>query len=82
MPNIAQQDYLRIPVGEITSPTDAEKKLIKQYAEQGVIMDALIIEGTEGETGETRVFAHDPVSKKILFFSIAEGAFSEIVYSD
>ena len=42
MPQIAQQDYLRIPIVDITAVTDAEKEIIREKVKQGIIFDCLL----------------------------------------
>lgn len=50
MPNIAQQDYLRIEVADFKNPTASEIALIKKSVEQGTIFDALIV--SENQTSK------------------------------
>lgn len=45
MPQIAQQDYLYIPIVDMSSPTDAEKLAIRERIDRGVIFDCIIVSG-------------------------------------
>lgn len=43
MPQIAQQDYLEIPIENIQALTDAEKAVVEEKILQGVIFDCIFI---------------------------------------
>lgn len=42
MPQIAQQDYIKLEIDNISSLTEAEKKVIKKHIDNGTILDCLI----------------------------------------
>lgn len=54
MPNIAQQDYIRIEVQDFDNPTAAEIAELKKAVANGTILDTILV----GERKEARVLAH------------------------
>ena len=76
MPNIAQQDYIRISVADMNHITASEKAEIAKYAESGTIMDAII----ETPVGIARVIAHAPLDKAIVFYNLDDGELGGISY--
>lgn len=61
MPQIAQQDYIRIEIEDITALTDAEKAKIAEKVANGTIFDCLIV--TSDYT--SRVIGHDDTTISI-----------------
>lgn len=45
MPQIAQQDYLKIQIEDLSNVTDAEKAIIREKVSQGIIFDCIIVSG-------------------------------------
>lgn len=42
MPQIAQQDYVRLSIADLSNLTEDEKKKIRDLHERGILMDALL----------------------------------------
>lgn len=89
MPQIAQQDYLRIPVYDITSIRESSEEIgaIRKYAEAGLIMDVILevdVEGEGGEHGkeEIRPLCHDNLNKTVTVYSSAEETMVTIYYGE
>lgn len=76
MPNIAQQDYLRIAINDIEEFTASEKAEIRRAAENGVVMDVILYDPTF--MSESRIISHGPQSKTVVFYDWANG---EVVYA-
>ena len=69
MPQVAQQDYLRIEVADVTQLSADEKKQINDAAERGVLLDALVV----AESGdESRVIAVNKDEKRAAIYSLTE----------
>lgn len=45
MPQVAQQDYLKIQIADLANVTDAEKATIREKVSQGIIFDCIIVSG-------------------------------------
>lgn len=54
MPQIAQQDYIRIPIANRNNPTEAEKAELKKVLGNGTLLDSVLV-FTEPTKGEARV---------------------------
>lgn len=54
MPQIAQQDYIRITIADFENITDAEKAEVKKAIANGTIFDVLFVVGTT-EVSTSRV---------------------------
>lgn len=76
MPNIAQQDYLRIAINDIEEFTASEKAEIRRAAENGVVMDVILYDPTF--MSESRIISHDPQSKTVVFYDWAK---AKVVYA-
>lgn len=66
MPQVAQQDYLRISVENSGTLTAEEKRQIKETAERGVLLDALIV--CDGE--ESRVISVHKDDERAAIYSL------------
>lgn len=72
MPNIAQQDYIRVPIadGTFQEITDEEKAILRSYLSAGVLMDVIIVTSL----GEARVIAYQGgENPEIVFFGLDSG---------
>ncbi len=49
MPQIAQQDYLHVKVGQISAMTEEEKAIIKKHVLSGTIFDVILESEHNGE---------------------------------
>lgn len=76
MPNIAQQDYLRIAIEDIEELTASEKAEIRRAAENGVVMDVILYNPTS--MSESRIISHTPTHKTVVFYDWAN---AEVVYA-
>lgn len=84
---IAQQDYLRVPMYDVTAPQNSEKKRLRELANQGVIFNVIIEAEIESEGGEKsieelRVISHNKLSKYIVVYSTAEESIYQISYAE
>lgn len=76
MPQIAQQDYIRIGIADIENPTDAEKAKIAAKVADGTIQDCLIEDGA-GHTA--KVIAFD--ANYIAFYDLGTSSIIDLEYS-
>lgn len=57
MPQIAQTDYLRLPIADSTQLTSDEKDILKRWVRDGVILDAVVT--NSAATKQVRVAGYD-----------------------
>jgi len=78
MPQIAQQDYIRIEIGDNTALTDTEKAELAAKVANGTIFDCIIV----CEGGEGRVMACDATDKGVYYYDPIDVAVIKLDYSE
>lgn len=78
MPQIAQQDYIRIPIADLTEMTDSEKAEIKKAIDNNTIFDCII----QTEHGESRILAVSIMSKRFHLIDPEDGSLIFCIYDE
>lgn len=80
MPQIAQQDYLRIAIADLEAPTAEEKAEIQKHVQNGTIWDCLI--AYSAETPVSRVVAITEGDQSIFIFDTGTEAIIAVSYAE
>ena len=78
MPQIAQQDYIRIEIEDASALTDAEKAKLAAKVAEGTIFDCIIVY----EDSESRVVGSDAINKIVYFYDCANEVVGLLDYSE
>lgn len=79
MPQVAQQDYIRIAVDNLSLPTAEERAEIRKHVQNGTIWDAIIAD-SDGAFG--RVLSVVPPSEQIIVYSVSGGEIQPVDYGE
>lgn len=76
MPQVAQQDYLRIAIANPGAPTDEEIAQIQKHVQQGTIWDVLVeINGAYGRVlsvSTNELYVHSATEGDIIVIEFGE----------
>ena len=79
MSQVAQQDYIRIPVADFSNTTESERASIKERVEQGTILDAYL-EDADGRIA--RVIGVDETSGYVYIPNIGTEEIIGILFDE
>ena len=69
MPQIAQQDYIKLEIANISNLTEAEKEVIKKHIDNGTILDCLIPDARSNAVCRIVTYSVTPGGWKIFFIN-------------
>ena len=78
MPQIAQQDYIKLEIANISSLTEAEKEVIKKHIDNGTILDCLIPDARSNAVCRIVTYAVTQAGGWNIFFINGTGNIYEI----
>lgn len=71
MPQIAQQDYIKLEIANTSNLTEAEKEVIKKHIDNGTIWDIIISENVDTETVFYRVVGLSKVDNEVYLGGVS-----------
>lgn len=78
MPQIANQDYLTIPIANLSSLTSDEKALLRAKIAENTILDAVV--SVSGVL--SRVIGVDPTNELVLIYNFTTSALAKLDASE